>query len=250
MKKFCFLILFLGVMGQFLAAQKITGTVRGTLQDSVSATPLADATVSVVRLKDSSLISFTLTGPSGNFEIRNLETGDYDLMASSTGLQTGKKKFSVTGEKAVIDLGLIKLDPIYKNMQEVVINEAPVRINGDTLAFRADAFKTKPNATVEDLLKKLPGVQVDRDGTVKSQGENVQKVYVDGKEFFSNDPKLATKNLTADMVDQVELFDDMSEQAKFNRIDDGSRSKAINLKLKKDKKKGVFGKAYAGYCTT
>jgi hypothetical protein len=102
---------------------------------------------------------------------------------------------------------------------------------------------------VEDLIKKLPGMQVDRDGTVKAQGEQVQKVYVDGKEFFSNDPKLATKNLTADMVDQVEVFDDMSEQAKFNKIDDGSRSKALNLKLKKDKKKGLFGKAYAGYGT-
>jgi hypothetical protein len=92
-------------------------------------------------------------------------------------------------------------------------------------------------------------VQVERDGTVKAQGENVQKVYVDGKEFFSNDPKLATKNLTADMVDRVEVYDDMSEQAKFNGIDDGSRSKAINLKLKKDKKKGVFGKAFGGYGT-
>jgi hypothetical protein len=131
----------------------------------------------------------------------------------------------------------------------VITDEAPVKVNGDTLSYRADAFKTKQNATVEDLLKKLPGVQVDRDGTVKAQGENVQKVYVDGKEFFGSDPKLATKNLTADMVDQVEVFDDMSEQAKFNKIDDGSRSKAINLKLKKDKKKGTFGKAYAGLGT-
>ncbi|HZH36708.1 MAG TPA: outer membrane beta-barrel protein, partial [Flavisolibacter sp.] len=97
--------------------------------------------------------------------------------------------------------------------------------------------------------KKLPGVQVDKDGTVKAQGENVQKVYVDGKEFFGNDPKLATKNLTADMVDRVDVYDDMSEQAKFNGIDDGSRSKAINLKLKKDKKKGLFGRANAGYGT-
>ncbi|HEU4633195.1 MAG TPA: outer membrane beta-barrel protein, partial [Flavisolibacter sp.] len=161
----------------------------------------------------------------------------------------GKRKFSVTALKPSTDFGIIRLDRFYKSMEEVVVTEAPVKINGDTIAFRADAFKTKPNATVEDLIKKLPGMQVDRDGTVKAQGEEVQKVYVDGKEFFSNDPKLATKNLTADMVDQVEVFDDMSEQAKFNRIDDGSRSKALNLKLKKDKKKGLFGKAYAGYGT-
>ncbi len=249
MKKIYLLTLAVFAFSLFSSAQKISGTVKGILQDSLSSSPLADATVSVVRLKDSALISFTLTGPNGNFEIKNLDEGDYDLLASFTGLQTGKRKFSVSVAKPVTDFGLIKLDRFYKTMQEVVINEAPVKINGDTIAFRADAFKTKPNATVEDLLKKLPGMQVERDGTVKAQGEQVQKVYVDGKEFFSNDPKLATKNLTADMVDQVEVFDDMSEQAKFNKIDDGSRSKALNLKLKKDKKKGVFGKAYAGYGT-
>ena len=249
MKKFYLFILSFVAFGVFAYAQKVNGTVKGVLQDSVSATSLADATVSVVRIKDSALISFTLTGPNGSFEIKNLDAGDYDLLASFTGLQTAKRKFSISLQKPLADLGNVTMDRIYKTMQEVVINEAPVKINGDTIAFRADAFKTKPNATVEDLLKKLPGVQVDRDGTVKAQGENVQKVYVDGKEFFSNDPKLATKNLTADMVDQVEVFDDMSEQAKFNKIDDGSRSKALNLKLKKDKKKGLFGKAYAGYGT-
>ncbi len=249
MKKICFLLSALLVFSFFASAQKISGTVKGVLQDSVSATPLADATVSVVRVKDSALISFALTSSSGSFEIKNLEEGEYDLLASFTGLQTARQKFLVTAARPLTDLGVIKLDRFYKSLQEVVINEAPVKINGDTIAFRADAFKTKPNATVEDLLKKLPGLQVERDGTVKAQGEQVQKVYVDGKEFFSNDPKLATKNLTADMVDQVEVFDDMSEQAKFNRIDDGSRSKALNLKLKKDKKKGLFGKAYAGYGT-
>lgn len=249
MKKVCLLVFTIFTFSLFAAAQKLSGKVKGILQDSLSASALTDATVSVVRLQDSSLISFTLTGPNGSFEIKNLEAGDYDLLASFTGLQTAKKKFSVTASKPVIDFGVIKLDRFYKSMEEVVVTEAPVRVNGDTIAFKADAFKTKPNATVEDLLKKLPGVQVDRDGGVKAQGEDVKKVYVDGKEFFSDDPKLATKNLTADMVDQVEVFDDMSEQAKFNKIDDGSRSKAINLKLKKDKKKGVFGKAYAGYGT-
>jgi hypothetical protein len=249
MKKIFLSSLILFLFGISLYAQKISGAVKGVLQDSVSASFLPDATVSVVRLPDSTLISFTLTGSSGQFEIKNLEAGDYDLMASFTGLQTVTRKFSITPTRQLMDMGTIKLERFYKSMQEVVINEAPVKVNGDTIAFRADAFKTKPNATVEDLLKKLPGVQVERDGTVKAQGEQVQKVYVDGKEFFNNDPKLATKNLTADMVDQVEVFDDMSEQAKFNKIDDGSRSKALNLKLKKDKKKGVFGKAYAGYGT-
>ncbi|MEI9908747.1 MAG: outer membrane beta-barrel protein [Bacteroidota bacterium] len=116
-------------------------------------------------------------------------------------------------------------------------------VKGDTVQFNTSGFKTQPNATVEDLLKKLPGVEVDKEGTVKAQGEQVQKIYVDGKEFFGNDPKLATKNLTADMVESVQVFDDMSDQAKFTKIDDGSRSKTMNIKLKKDRNKGYFGKA-------
>lgn len=243
---YLFAIVLLG-LPFFAAAQKLAGTIKGSLQDSVSATPLEDATVSLLRLPDSTLISFTLSRKNGSFEIRNIDAGDYLLVASFVGLRTFKKQFAIGASHTEEDLGIVRLQRADKALDEVVIVEAPVKVNGDTVSFKADAFKTKPNATVEDLLKKLPGVQVDRDGTVKAQGENVQKVYVDGKEFFNNDPKLATKNLTADMVDRVEVFDDMSEQAKFNGIDDGSRSKAINLKLKKDKKKGLFGKAYAGY---
>jgi hypothetical protein len=249
MKKLYLIALAVFVLGLSVSAQKVSGSLRGILQDSLSSAPLADATVSLVRLQDSSLISFSLTDKNGRFEIKNIEAGAYNVMASFTGLQTFKRKIIISAASPAVDLGIVKMDRNYKALDEVVITETPIKVNGDTLAFKADAFKTKPNATVEDLLKKLPGMQVDRDGTVKAQGEQVQKVYVDGKEFFSNDPKMATKNLTADMVDQVELFDDMSEQAKFNRIDDGSRTKAINLKLKKDKKKGVFGKADAGYGT-
>lgn len=246
MKKIAFLTATIIFLCLAASAQKVSGSVKGVLQDSISASPLVDATVSVVRLKDSSLISFTLTGNTGTFQIKNLDAGEYYVVASYTGLETLRKHFTINASNQSEDLGVLKMDRAYKTMDEIVIEEAPVKIKGDTISFKADAFKTKPNATVEDLFKKLPGVTVDRDGTVKAQGENVQKVYVDGKEFFSNDPKLATKNLTAEMVDRVEIYDDMSEQAKFNNIDDGSRSKAINLKLKKDKKKGVFGKAYAG----
>ncbi len=250
MKKFyaVAVLLLIAILPAF--AQKVNGVVRGALRDSLSASPLADATVSVIQTSDSSLIAFTVTGPNGEFEMKNLAAGDYKLVATYSGLQTYKKFFSITAAEPTANLGVLKMDRIYKSMEEVVVkDEAPVRVKGDTLAYNADMFKTKPNATVEDLLKKLPGVQVEKDGTVKAQGEQVQKVYVDGKEFFGTDPKLATKNLNADMIDQVEVYDDMSEQAKFNKIDDGSRTKAINLKLKKDKKKGIFGKAYAGYGT-
>ena len=247
MKKIYLIVLVILSCNLYSSAQKVSGSVKGILQDSASASTLSDATISVMSLPDSSLISFTLTNNNGFFEIKNLAAGDYVLVSSFVGLGSFKKKFTISEKKMVEDFGIIKLQQADKYLDEVLITEAPVKIMGDTISFKAGAFKTKPNATVEDLLKKLPGVQVERDGTVKAQGENVQKVYVDGKEFFNNDPKLATKNLTADMVDRVDVYDDMSEQAKFNGIDDGSRSKAINLKLKKDKKKGIFGKVYAGY---
>lgn len=244
------LLVFCLLLGTIAAAQKTSGTVKGFLQEEPAKIPLGEATVSVLESADSSLISFSLTSNSGFFEIKNLDAGAYYLLVSFQGLETIKKSFLITTDKPVADLGIVSMSKSYKTLQEVVVtDEAPIKVKGDTIAYNAASFKTKPNATVEDLLKKLPGVQVEKDGTVKAQGENVQKIYVDGKEFFGNDPKLATKNLSADMIEGVEVYDDMSEQARFNKIDDGSRSKALNLKLKKDKKKGVFGKANAGFGT-
>ncbi|HEU5164807.1 MAG TPA: outer membrane beta-barrel family protein [Chitinophagaceae bacterium] len=242
------LILLLSILSSaFITQAQINGSVKGKLIDTSGKQPLSEATVSVMLVKDSSLISFSLSDKKGNFEITNLDVGNYLLMISYTGYENFKKQFTVTAEKKTADLGEIILQKEYKTLAGVTVTDlTPVKVNGDTVSFKADAFKTKPNATTEDLLKKLPGVQVEKDGTVKAMGENVQKVLVDGKEFFGNDPKLATKNITADMVDQIQVFDDMSEQSKFTKIDDGSRSKTINIKLKKDKNKGDFGKIAAG----
>ena len=250
MKKTILLLLGFTVFSCSVFAQKIDGSVKGKLVDSAAKQSLGDATVSVIDLKDSSLVSFVLSAKNGLFEIKDLEPGNYSLSVSFQGYQPLKKNFSITAAKKAVDLGDVKLEKEYKSMNEVVVtDDAPVKINKDTVEFKADAFNTNPNATVEDLLKKVPGMQVDKDGVVKAQGEQVQKVYVDGKEFFGNDPKLATKNLTADMVESVQVFDDMSDQAKFSKIDDGSRQKALNIKLKKDKKKGFFGRALAGVGT-
>ncbi|HET6721160.1 MAG TPA: TonB-dependent receptor family protein, partial [Chitinophagaceae bacterium] len=183
----------------------------------------------------------------GSFEIKNLPTGDYHLFVSFTGYEGYKNSFSITATQRVVDLGVIILQHEYKTLTGVVVTDAsPVKMNGDTISFKANAFNSKPGATVEDVLKKIPGVQVQKDGSIRAMGEQVQKVYVDGKEFFGNDPKLATKNLTAEMVDQIQVFDDMSEQSRFTKIDDGSRTKSINIKLKKDRRKGDFGKASVG----
>ena len=158
-----------------------------------------------------------------------------------------KKTVSITATQKLIDFGNLSIEKDYKTLEGVVItSESPIVIKNDTVQFNASGFKTLPNATAEDLLKKIPGMDVDKEGNIKAQGESVQKVLVDGKEFFGNDPKLATKNLTADMIESVQVFDDMSDQAKFTKIDDGSRSKTINIKLKKDRNKGYFGRALLG----
>lgn len=241
------LFLALGIVTTSMA-QKAEGIVKGKLVDSTSKQPIPDATVTVVNAKDSALANFMLSTKQGTFEIKNLLPGDYRLLITSKGLEEVKKNFSITAQKPVYDFETLIMLKDYKMMEGVVITtESPIQVKNDTVQFNASGFKTVPNATVEDLLKKIPGMEVDKEGTVKAQGEQVQKVLIDGKEFFGNDPKLATKNLTADMVESVQVFDDMSDQAKFTRIDDGSRSKTINIRLKKDKNKGFFGRALAGY---
>ena len=133
------------------------------------------------------------------------------------------------------------MSDLTKVLDEVVVtNDAPpVTLVGDTVQYNAASFKVQPNANVEDLLKKMPGIKVDKDGTVKAQGEKVNRVLVDGKEFFGNDPKIATKNLPADAIDKVQVYNRLSDQAQLTGFDDGNSEKTINLKLKKDKKKGV-----------
>jgi len=249
MKKIQIFLLLLFLSPLLTLGQKQPGKVQGTLADSTTSKPLPDATVSLIQAADSSLISFTLSSSSGFFEIRNIAAGRYWLMVSYEGFQTLRLPLDINSETPVQDLGVLKMGPWYKELEAVTVMEAPVKIKGDTIAFNANAYKTKPDAVVEDLLKKLPGVTVDRDGSIKAQGEQVQKVFVDGKPFFGDDPKIATRNLSADMVAEVEIYDDRSEQSKFNNIDDGSRTRAINLKLKKDRKRGLFGKAGAGYGT-
>lgn len=250
MRKALALFIFTVLASCAVMAQKADGSIKGKLVDTASKQPITDATISLVNAKDSSLVTFTISTKQGVFEIKGLEAGDYQLIFSHQAYQPFRKKISITGEKKLIDLGELTPQKDYKTLGEVVVtNEAPIVVNNDTVQFNTSGFKTKPNATVEDLLKKLPGVEVDKDGNVKAQGEQVQKVYVDGKEFFGTDPKLATKNLTADMVESVQVYDDMSDQAKFTKIDDGSRTKTLNIKLKKDRRKGIFGRALAGYGT-
>jgi hypothetical protein len=151
-------------------------------------------------------------------------------------------------ESPLTNLGEIKLKPMSRELFEVVIKAVrdPIAIKGDTIEYNANAFKVGPNATVEDLLRKLPGVSVEQDGSIKAQGQSVQKVTVDGKTFFSNDPKIATKNIPAEAINKIQIFNDKSEQAKFSGVDDGKKEKTINLELKDTFKNGGFGRFTLG----
>lgn len=250
MKKIFTLLALILCLFTVAQAQKADGSIKGKLVDSTTKQPISDATISVMNAKDSSLATFTLTGKLGTFEVKGLAEASYKLIISHRSYDPFSRSFTISATQKAVDLGTIYPGTGGETLANVtIISSVPIVVKEDTVQFNASAFKTQPNATVEDLLKKLPGVEVDKDGNVKAQGESVQKVYVDGKEFFGTDPKLATKNLTADMVESVQVFDDMSDQAKFTKIDDGSRQKALNIKLKKDKNKGVFGRAYAGIGT-
>lgn len=246
MRKFYFLLIFLGTI-QTATAQK-NGTVSGKLMDTAINKSISGATITVLDKKDSSLVSFTMTGADGSFEIKGLAEGSYRLLMTHVNYHNSNKLFSITATDKNTNIGNVAMNDITKTMAEVEVTaEAPpVTLLNDTIQYNAGSFKVQPNANVEQLLKKLPGVKVEKDGTIKAQGEKVAKVLVDGKEFFGSDPKVATKNLPADAIDKVQVYDKQSDQAQLTGFEDGNYEKTINLKLKKDKKKGMFGKVNAG----
>jgi len=228
-------------------AQK-NGTIKGVVFDTIARQSVPAATITVLQAKDSSLVTFTMTNNRGEFALANVPYGDYRLLVTHVNYHNVNKYFTVNDANKNIDLANIEVSDKNKVLEEVVImaEAPPVTLIGDTVQYNAGSFKTKPNAVVEDLLKRMPGIQVEKDGTVKAQGQEVKRVLVDGKEFFGNDPKIATKNLPADAVDKVQVYDKQSDMAQLTGFDDGQSEKTINLKLKKDKKKGVFGKVNAG----
>lgn len=233
-------IFFLLSLSLFSQKSSITGTVADSLGLGLPA-----ATVVLMQAEDSLMTSFGVTESDGYFEIKRVATGDYLLQVSYVGFDTYWTSISVSPDMEKTKLGTIVLAPASSDLSEIEVTaeHVPLRMSNDTLTYNADAFKTQPGSVVEDLLKKLPGVEVDRDGTVRAQGEVVQNVLVDGKEFFGADPQIATKNLPADAVDQVQVFDKKSDRAEFTGIEDGRDQKSINLELKDDKKNGHFGNA-------
>jgi hypothetical protein len=229
-----------------LQAQKTPASVKGIVFDTVSKRGLAYATISIVKASDSTLVSFGRADSTGKFKLGSLDRGKYLLSSSYVGFVPVWKYIELK-EGEELNVGNIDMTDVL-NAGNVTVNarRAPVTINNDTVEFNTENFKTQPNAVVEDLLKKLPGVTVDNDGTVRVNGQRINRVLVNGKEFFTGDPKIATKNLDADAVDKVQVFDKKSDRAEFTGVDDGQSEKAINLKLKKDRNKSLFGRITAG----
>ena len=241
MKKLLFLLLIFSVA---LTSYSQFSSIKGTITDTFENKNLSNTAIALLRQNDSVLVKFTRADKDGNFSIKGLKEGKFILMATHPYLGDYFDNIELK-QNSETDLGKIFMTPKTKLLAEVILKSgAPIRIKGDTTIYTADSFKVRPGANVEELLRRLPGIQVDKNGQITAMGEKVKKVLVDGEEFFGSDPGIATKNLRADAVKEVQVFDKKSDQAEFTGIDDGVKDKTINLKMKE--MKGYFGKIEMG----
>ena len=232
-----------------LLAQEPGTAYRGIVRDSATGTVLEGATVSLLRLPDSALVRQTRSVKTG-FRLGRLTRGEYVLSVSFVGYRQTFLAFVSTGVDTTLTLDPIRMPPSNeKSMLEVVVRASipPVVAKSDTLVYNASAFKTRPNASVEELLKKLPGVQVDKDGNVTVNGQKVDKFYIDGKEISLSDARTITRTLTSDMIAGIEAFDRQSDDSRFTGVKDTDGAKALNFRVKKAYQQSITGKAYAGY---
>lgn len=240
----CAVALFLNA-----TAQNNTGMIKGSLKDSLNKQVLSLATVTVFIAKDTSIVTYRLSDAKGDFKIPSLPVNvPCRVLISFSGYKTFRKDFLLSKENPLLDMETIFLvnDPQHLEEVTVLAERPPVSIRKDTIEFNASAFKTLPSALVEDLLKKLPGVDVDTDGNIMVKGKRVNRLLVDGKDFFGGDPKIATKNLPANIVDKVQVMNDKEELERNPDMPESEIGQVINIKLKKAIKEGWFGKAYAG----
>lgn len=230
-------------------------TIKGVLIDEKDKSPLIGATVRLLNRpdsirKDSSIAYTTISDKNGAFIFSNVTPKLYRLGVEAVGLGAFRMTVSVK-DSTVTDLATISIAKTSKILTEVSIiaTAPPVKQKVDTVEYSSSQFKVNPDANVEDLIKKMPGVTVDKAGTVTAQGEQVKKVTVDGKDFFGDDATAALRNLPAEIIDKIQVFDKLSDQATFTGFDDGNSSKAINVVTKANMRNGQFGRFYAGYGT-
>ncbi len=250
MTKRYFKLLYIGILLFYVSVGygQSNNYIKGIAIDSAGTIKLLNTSISVLDAKDSTLIKFTRAGNTGDFLIDKLPAGKLILLVTYPGYADYVEHFNLNSTNTSKNFGSIDMQLKARLLTEVVVKgtTSGIKIKGDTTEFNAGSFVIQPNAKVEDLIKQFPGIQVDKDGKITAQGQTVTKVLVDGEEFFGDDPTLVTKNLRADMVDKVQLYDKQSDQATFTGIDDGVKNKTLNIKLKEDKKKGYFGKIDVG----
>ncbi|UCD25589.1 MAG: TonB-dependent receptor [Gemmatimonadota bacterium] len=226
-------------------AQERQFDVSGVVADSAGK-GIRGAMVVALTRPDSMLKKFATTGSSGAFTLTRLPPGEYILQVTFAGYQPVRRDFAVTD--ANVNAGTVSLTLAAVEIDALVVSaqHVPFVVKRDTIDYNIAAFPTRPNANVEDLLRRLPGIEVAADGTIKAQGEEVRNVLVEGKEFFGNDPRVATQNLPADAVERVQVYDRESDMAEFTGIADGEEERTINLQLKEEAKSGYFGRIHGG----
>ena len=222
---------------------------RGRITDATTSEGLIQASLRVLSAKDSTLVKAAVTDESGRFNIQGLKDGSYIVEASYVGCANGYRNITISGKD-------LSLKPIALSESSILLKEAtvtgirtPVKVMEDTVEYSAESYKTQPNAVVEDLLKRLPGVEVSSEGKITANGKEVKKILVDGKEFFSDDPTVASRNLPVNMVEKLQVVDRKSDLARLTGVDDGEDETVINLTVKKDMKNGWFGTIEGGYGT-
>lgn len=227
-----------------------TGSIKAVVNNNNEQKPVAGATVSLLLQKDSTLVKNTVTNKDGFFILDGLAANNFIVTINTVSYQQFTS-FITLQEGESKNLGTVGLNVKGKDLEAITIvsRTAPVVQKGDTSQFSASQYKVNPDATVEDLIKKMPSITVAKDGTVTAQGEQVRKVTIDGKDFFGDDASAALKNLPSEVVDKIQVFDRLSDQAQLTGVDDGNSQKAINIVTKAGLKNGQFGRAYAGYGT-
>ncbi len=247
------LLLFIVVTAVFVSsntqAQGQKGEITGNVVDAATKEALPYATVAVYTAHDTTMVTFRMSNDEGKFKVPGLPINQQlRVVITMVGLKVYRKEFSLTPEQPVHELGQIALEESASMLSEVLVvaEIPPVLIKNDTLEFNASSFKTLPTALVEDLLKKLPGVMVDAAGNITVNGKAVHKILVDGKEFFGSDPKIASRNLPADVIQKVQVMNDPEVVRRDPDLPEGDIPQVINLTFKKGIKKGIFGKVYGG----
>ncbi len=233
------------------SAQTNRMTLQGTVVDSLHQMALPQATVLLTLQADSAQTKLQLTNQQGRFSFTLLPKEYYRLQVSYVGYRTWVKSIRISTTNKLLQLEPIRLIPQIQRLNEVKVQStSPIQVKQDTVEYNADSFGSQPNALLEALLKKLPGIDVRGDGSVRAQGQVVQQIFVDGKPFFGTNLTMATQNLPASLIKTVQVFEKRSDKATFSGIDDGSRIKTINLITKPDGRKGLFGQQAAGLGTS